>query len=716
MLKDRERVSGLGQPAALSRRTEILSGKEVGVLAGLHCSVIKKYAGRKIAIYGLGTETEKILAEYAQFFEIAGLLDGYRTQGMLYGMPVISLEQAVRENVELILVAARPGSCKAIAKRIGKICQRNQIALTDVRGRDLCGEHRAVSDFGKHHGITRSSLLKKMEQYDVISFDLFDTLVMRRTLFVTDIFALMDHKLRQNGLAISDFQQKRISCEKELAGCAPDLIRIYEYMAEQYGTGELSPFWAARCEQELDFELVVPRTDVCALLETMRQKGKEIYIVTDSYYTKENLEKLLDKCGIFGVKEILDSCECMVDKRHGLFRKLKEVAGNQPVLHIGDDPEADICEAQKWGIDACQIYSGADLLEMCGYMGLWEVTDTLSDRLRTGMFVSVLFNSPFQFEGDKKICVYRAYDIGYLFFAPMISDFTFWLRQEVNAYDLKDILFCARDGYLIKKMYDEIADRTNTIYFLISRTAAIRAGTECAQDIRYVEEMRYSGSLQKELWERFGITVKAGKQKDGAGLLAYENEILEKAARCKKGYEAYIKKLNITEGTVAFFDFVAKGTSQMFVERLFHNDLKGFYFYQPEREQMQGKGLDICSFYQNCGQSGNAVFDNYYILETMLTAPVPTIKELDPQGNPVYAEETRTHEHIQCLLAAQNGIFDYFKDYLKYCPQSERKINKKLDEIMLSLIHRIRIQDRDFLDLKVEDPFFNRMTDVTDVI
>ena len=39
-----------------------------------------------------------------------------------------------------------------------------------------------------------------------------------------------------------------------------------------------------------------------------------------------------------------------------------------------------------------------------------------------------------------------------------------------------------------------------------------------------------------------------------------------------------------------------------------------------------------------------------------------------------------------------------------------------LDELFLSLISKIQIRDEDFLALKVEDPFFGRMTDIKDVI
>jgi hypothetical protein len=49
-------------------------------------------------------------------------------------------------------------------------------------------------------------------------------------------------------------------------------------------------------------------------------------------------------------------------------------------------------------------------------------------------------------------------------------------------------------------------------------------------------------------------------------------------------------------------------------------------------------------------------------------------------------------------------------------PEAARIENKTLDEKILALVNKVQIEDGDFLKLKVEDPFFGRMTDIRDVI
>ena len=83
---------------------------------------------------------------------------------------------------------------------------------------------------------------------------------------------------------------------------------------------------------------------------------------------------------------------------------------------------------------------------------------------------------------------------------------------------------------------------------------------------------------------------------------------------------------------------------------------------------------------------------------------------------PVYAKETRNQKDIDCIMKVQDGIVEYFKDYIRLVPNSLKNENKKLDEIFLSLVNKFNIEAEDFILLTVEDPFFGRMTDVKDLI
>lgn len=679
-------------------------------------------ANKKLLIYGLSTETERVLNEWNGKYNVIGLLDGFKTSGQQFGYPILDINDVVKLENIIIIVVARPGSCKAIAKRIGDLCRENNVELFDIRGKDLLADTRVVYDFTAAQGYTRQDLLSAIENAKVVSFDLFDTLAIRNISSFEGVLKLVDARFREKGINIPNFVNKRLKIEKELSfDNAPKLGEIYSEVMKDVGEFGFSADELAGIEFEVDKNLIEERRDVVDLLNELVKKNKLIYITSDSYYTKEQISQILERIGVASVTDVLISCEYGTSKTGNLFEELKAVSGEADILHVGDDIVADIESAKRHGINTFQIYSAAELLELVGGLKLSETENSLSDQIKVGMFVANLFNSPFQFEDDeKRIHAEDAKDVGYLFCAPMIMDFTKWFEEESKDAGNTNRWLCARDGYLLKRLYEIMFPSQKAEYFYTSRISAIRAGVESIDDIEYVDGMKFSGECKENLKIRFGISAEVLDTADidngQEGLLKYSKAILDNSKRKKENNLKYIDKLDAEDGSISLFDFVAKGTCQMYIQRLTQNPIKGLYFLQLDPEFMKDKNLDIKPFYTDMERDSSAIFDNYYILETLLTSPEASVDEFDEEGNPVFAKETRTDKDIACLMRAQDGIIEYVKKYISICPVSESSINKKLDEIFLTLVHNVEIRDKDFLSLTVEDPFFNRMTDITDVL
>ena len=679
-------------------------------------------ANKKLLIYGLSTETERVLNEWNGKYNVIGLLDGFKTSGQQFGYPILDINDVVKLENIIIIVVARPGSCKAIAKRIGDLCRENNVELFDIRGKDLLADTRVVYDFTAAQGYTRQDLLSAIENAKVVSFDLFDTLAIRNISSFEGVLKLVDARFREKGINIPNFVNKRLKIEKELSfDNAPKLGEIYSEVLKDVGEFSFSADELAGIEFEVDKNLIEERRDVVDLLNELVKKNKLIYITSDSYYTKEQISQILERIGVAFVTDVLISCEYGTSKTGNLFEKLKAVSGEADILHVGDDIVADIESAKRHGINTFQIYSAAELLELVGGLKLSETENSLSDQIKVGMFVANLFNSPFQFEDDeKRIHAEDAKDVGYLFCAPMIMDFTKWFEEESKDAGNTNRWLCARDGYLLKRLYEIMFPSQKAEYFYTSRISAIRAGVDSIADIEYVDGMKFSGECKENLKIRFGISAEVLDTADidngQEGLLKYSKAILDNLKSKKENNLKYIDKLDAEDGSISLFDFVAKGTCQMYIQRLTQNPIKGLYFLQLDPEFMKDKNLDIKPFYTDMERDSSAIFDNYYILETLLTSPEASVDEFDDEGNPVFAKETRTDKDIACFMRAQDGIIEYVKKYISICPVSESSINKKLDEIFLTLVHNVEIRDKDFLSLTVEDPFFNRMTDITDVL
>ena len=465
--------------------------------------LIEKNRDCSLAIYGLGTETKRFLDEYGKEISIVGLLDGFREDGEIYGYPIISMSEAIGRGVTLIIVVARPGSCKAISKRIGDVCREKDIRLFDVRGNDLLVNQKVSYDFCAVDGRSRKELIEKIDAAKIVSFDLFDTLVMRKVLNYTDVFELVGARLIEKDVFISDFAKLRLSAEKECSkDHAPTLTEIYEVVLRYSGNCEISAEELADMEWDIDSSLMIPRYEVCDIFRDVVKKGKKVVVTTDCYYSADRLAGLLASFGLNDYDHLLISCEKDTSKTLELFDHLAGLNGGETngILHVGDDEFADIEYAGKYGIETFRIYSGVDLFDALGGFGTEKETVTLADRVKTGMLVSRLFNDPFVFEdGDRRLSVEDAADVGYLLSGAMITDFCLWLRERVTDEGIGQLLFCARDGYLINRLYSKIDEKTKSHYFLTSRTAAIRAGMKDESDVAYVGSMKFFGSDEESL-------------------------------------------------------------------------------------------------------------------------------------------------------------------------------------------------------------------------
>ena len=677
---------------------------------------------KKIIIYGLSTETERVLIEWNGKYNVVGLLDGFMTEGEQFGYRILDINEVVRMDNIAIIVVARPGSCKVITKRIGALCREHNVPLFDIRGNDLLEEKRVVYDFKAVSGYTKQELLQAIDESEAVSFDLFDTLLVRNVSSLDDLLSIIDIRLRDKNINITDFVNIRTRAEKKLSiGRAPRLDKIYGEVLNSTNELNADAEELSIIEYAVDLDTIEARREMVTLVNEIIEMGKPVYITSDCYYSKTQLQEILKVIGVNKVTDIIVSCEYDTSKTGNLFEKLIAIAGTKNIIHIGDDTVADEESAKRHGIKAFRIYSAIELLELIGGLNLLYNDQSLSDRIRIGMFTANLFNSPFQFEDDSKyINVNSPFDIGYLFAAPMVMDFTRWFEEKTIELGIENRWLCARDGFLLRRLYEVMYPDVRVEYFYTSRISAIRAGMDSFEDIEYVDSMKFTGEVEDNLRTRFGIDIACISgddiDEDESGLLKYVKPIIQNSIVKRENNKKYINSLNVKDGDISLFDFVAKGTSQLYIQKLVNNHIKGLYFMQLEPQFMKDMNLDIIPFYKEEEREKSVIFENYYILETLLTSPEASVDEFDDNGTPVFAIETRSERDIDCVMKAQNGIVEYTKKFLQLCPTSAININKKLDEQFLMLLRHVAINDIDFLRLTVEDPFFNRMTDITDVL
>lgn len=196
-------------------------------------------------------------------------------------------------------------------------------------------EYSEVNNFGG------SLNVEDVKDFHVVSFDLFDTVLKRKSGQPQSIF-------RKQGTIFLVF---RMSAEwlarivgKLLGKEEIGIDDIYKWLPH-YDVGKelLHEFEESICDRLL-FDLI----------QELKSQRKEILFVSDMYLPAEFIKSLLEKNLITPPYRLYVSSEVGTTKSLGLFQYILSETGYSPsqILHIGDNYQSDFLAPRRYGISS----------------------------------------------------------------------------------------------------------------------------------------------------------------------------------------------------------------------------------------------------------------------------------------------------------------------------------------------------------------------------
>lgn len=691
----------------------------------------EKYKNEKIAIYGLGKNTKVILDEFRDF-NIVALMDEIKTGEFIWGLPVVSCKEAYKMGVKKIIIVARTANVTIIYRRIANDCERFDIRVYDINGEELNDALEKYKCPDSYKKLTRIALEDKIKEYDVISFDIFDTLLMRKVLFPTDIFIKVEKKAISQEIIDKqlNYYKERINAERELYSTTnPTIFEIYERLANNTSISSDTAKLLMELELQEEEKQLIARQDMISIVKYASEQGKIICCTSDMYLTKDILSVFLELKGFDGFDQIFISCEHRTSKCGGLFSVLRTSYPNMRILHIGDNIDADIHMAYNMGIDeAFHIKSALQMLEDSAVCSILKHTESISNREFIGDFIAEQFNSPFVFELSEGKCVINScYQLGYRFIEPIITSFVSWMLEEISKEEIDILLLGSRDGWIIKNLLDELnyykKIKIPYYYFYASRSACTIAGLKNEDDILYAASLAFAGDVREKLSIRFDlqdneIFDRKTDESEEEYILRHSSLILEKAKRDKARYKKYRDKLSFKDDKkIGFFDFVSSGTCQMWLEDIFSWDMTGLYFlriYEEKKAELTINSMfEMGHIYE---KQKYKIYDNYLFMENIITSPEPTIRKFDDNGNVLFGEDNRSKRQFEDLKEIHRGIIDGFKEKLEN--RNLKTVSKELADAVLSYVRKeYSIMNIDYFESNLlKDEFCNRVFDLKDMV
>lgn len=273
------------------------------------------------------------------------------------------------------------------------------------RERDVVRIDESKKLMAPYFAETREGMLERLLDYDLISFDVFHTLVNRTVYHPDDIFRLTEVEISAEGKGKREFVSLRRQAEKQAFLRLQDrctLSAIYEELQKLAQiTDEERERWK-QTELETMIQYSCPREDILWVYEELKKRKKQILIITDSYLERADLERLLQKNGYKGYQELWLSNEMGGNKEDGtmwemFLKKYKRVFS----IHVGNHVCGDIQKPSALLKDTYWLMNSQELFQLSeqfasNQQNITESETELEKSLALGTFVyAEEFNSPF---------------------------------------------------------------------------------------------------------------------------------------------------------------------------------------------------------------------------------------------------------------------------------------------------------------------------------
>lgn len=526
--------------------------------------------------------------------------------------------------------------------------------------------------------INIDKILKQIEKYDVISFDIFDTLLKRNVSNPTNIFEYIEKYYNQPGFCV-----KRINAEKKARDKKKNeeitIKDIYNEMDIDFIKEEL----------KIEAELLTLNNDIFPIFESAVQ-SKIVIITSDMYLPEDFIKKILEREGIIGYKKLYLSSSIGKTKASGELYDyiLSEIGKEKRIIHIGDSYSADYIAPKKRGIDVVKIPRN---IKKRGFR-------LKENEIEENIINSFLNNTTPNIENNY-------YRFGYEKFGMFLWGYSKWIHDSIKKAHINDIYFFSRDGLIMKKAFDILYKDVNTHYLEVSRRSLRVPVLWMNYDFEHVIDMICSSKLipivaifdgigldidnYKELITQYGYNKSTSFDRktilEDRNLQALYRELVFDIEECsKKEYELLVKYIQQSHlsGDFAVVDIGWSGGMQRYLCEVLNKleikaRVKGFYigvadFYKKNVKIIPS--LDLNGYLFDFMHDENAVDERSSfvgLLETLFLEQDGSVKNYTNENGYVksnrlpyeYLENNKpTYEYIN-VKYIQKGALDFIEKF-----------------------------------------------------
>lgn len=343
--------------------------------------------------------------------------------------------------------------------------------------------------FFTSHFVTQTNDLEDLrekiisDKYKVVSFDVFDTALVRSLWQPVDLFEIMNPLFSKLSNIGASFSNMRITAEKYAREkyCSNlsfndevTLDQIYDSLGELYNIDATTRNVLKNKELELEYSVCSARKVTKELYSLALRSGKIVIFVSDIYLPSEVVKNLLEMNEYTEYDRLYVSSELKATKASGnmykIIKKDYSSVKSEEFLHIGDNFVSDIQMAEmcKWNtvilpkpVDVfcnytANTYSGGVFNRLYYGPNGTKLSSDLFLRVCLGICSNRLFDNPYVKYNDNSDFNGDPYHMGILAGGMYVYGFCHWLNRQIKKINASTIVFVGEEMKLLSEIFAKL--------------------------------------------------------------------------------------------------------------------------------------------------------------------------------------------------------------------------------------------------------------------
>ena len=311
-----------------------------------------------------------------------------------------------------------------------------------------------------------SRLTEMLRAYDVVSFDIFDTLILRNIERPEDVFYFEQGRLNYPNLKRLRTEAERRSRENRyrLAGdCEVNFKEIWDVLSEMTG---IDPETGMECEWDIEKIVCYANPYFTEVIRLLKNSGKKLVVCSDMYLGEKYIRELLLDKNYPEFDGYFISSDYRKSKRDGeLFAVIQKRYGKElRYIHVGDNEYSDVKMAAGKGFKTI-LYPN---VQRAGLPYRAKDMDPVLASVYAGIINGYL-NCGIRKESPE-------FEFGFIYGGLFAAGYCRFIKDYVKEHSIDKVIFFSRDGDILQKVYTllfpEEAEKTEYAYW--SRLAAAK--------------------------------------------------------------------------------------------------------------------------------------------------------------------------------------------------------------------------------------------------